>query len=485
MVSPQKISSYLRKPFELDANAETELRGLIKEYPYFNNAWLLLARSLHNQKSDRFAEVLPQAAMQAGDRSLLYKLVNIDEADAADLIKQAEQTAPEQPQVVDAVAAIESLPQTEPIAVAEEPVAMAVEAESAIQAIEIAPEPHNEEAEKMASAYDEFLGAASEENKNVEFEHFEIAPTVAAEPASITTWGDDTAEEEFELQVADHLDNDGDGVIVPSPSVDTSEESFELAMLDTIATQHDEVVAEADLYNTEEDFVLDIAEKVAELESEAYTAAFEPEITAVPEPEEELQAPVEEMQPIAFKLSPPTTETPAPVAIPEAEETQEASVLITQGTFFEWLEQLKKHTPEKQAAETTSTTPIVNDVIPAPTAPVETPVTTPPVILAVETPTPTPAAPVKKSNVDDIISRFIAINPTISRPKTEFFNPLIKSKESDTMNDDLATETLAKIYRSQNLVERAMDVYVRLMAKYPEKAAEYQKAIDEMIDEEG
>ncbi|MDL5049872.1 hypothetical protein QQ054_28065 [Oscillatoria amoena NRMC-F 0135] len=53
------------------------------------------------------------------------------------------------------------------------------------------------------------------------------------------------------------------------------------------------------------------------------------------------------------------------------------------------------------------------------------------------------------------------------------------------MNDDLATETLAKIYRSQNLVERAMDVYVRLMAKYPEKAAEYQKAIDEMIDEEG
>lgn len=482
MVSPQKISSYLRKPFELDATAETELRGLIKEYPYFNNAWLLLARSLHNQKSNRFAEVLPQAAMQAGDRSLLYKLVNIDEADAADLIKQAEQTATQQPQVVEAAAAIEPLPQIEPIVVAEEPVAIAVEAEPAIQAIEIEPKPLNEEAEKMASAYDEFFGAASEENKNADFEHFEITPTVAAEPANVTAWGDDNTEEEFELQVADHLDDDGDGIVVPLPSVDTSEESFELTMLDTIASQHEEVVAEADLYNTEEDFVLDIAEKVAELESEAYTAAFEPEITAQPEPEEELQAPVEEMQPIAFKLSPAISETPAPVEIHEA-ETQEASVLITPGTFFEWLEQLKKHTPEKQVEETIS--PIANDVIPAPTAPVETPVTKPPVILAVETPAPTPATPVKKSNVDDIISRFIAINPTISRPKTEFFNPLIKSKESDTMNDDLATETLAKIYRSQNLVERAMDVYVRLMAKYPEKAAEYQKAIDEMIDEEG
>lgn len=482
MVSPQKISSYLRKPFELDATAETELRGLIKEYPYFNNAWLLLARSLHNQKSNRFAEVLPQAAMQAGDRSLLYKLVNIDEADAADLIKQAEQTATQQPQVVEMAAAIEPLPQIEPIVVAEEPVAIAVEAEPAIQAIEIEPKPQNEEAEKMASAYDEFFGAASEENKNADFEHFEITPTVAAEPANVTAWGDDNTEEEFELQVADHLDDDGDGIVVPLPSVDTSEESFELTMLDTIASQHEDVLAEADLYNTEEDFVLDIAEKVAELESEAYTAAFEPEITAQPEPEEELQAPVEEMQPIAFKLSPAISETPAPVEIHEA-KTQEASVLITPGTFFEWLEQLKKHTPEKQVEKTIA--PIVNDVIPAPTAPVETPVTKPPVILAVETPAPTPATPVKKSNVDDIISRFIAINPTISRPKTEFFNPLIKSKESDTMNDDLATETLAKIYRSQNLVERAMDVYVRLMAKYPEKAAEYQKAIDEMIDEEG
>ncbi|MDL5049871.1 hypothetical protein QQ054_28060 [Oscillatoria amoena NRMC-F 0135] len=394
MVSPQKISSYLRKPFELDATAETELRGLIKEYPYFNNAWLLLARSLHNQKSNRFAEVLPQAAMQAGDRSLLYKLVNIDEADAADLIKQTEQTAPQQPQVAETVAAVESLPQIEPIVVAEEPVAMAVEAEPVIQAIEREPEPQNEEAEKMASAYDEFFGAASAENKNADFEHFEITPAVAAEPVNVTAWGDDNTEEEFELQVADHLDDDGDGVVVPSPSVDTSEESFELTMLDTIASQHEEVVAEADLYNTEEDFVLDIAEKVAELESETYTAAFEPEITAQPEPEEELQAPVEEMQPIAFKLSPAISETPAPVEIHKAEETQEASVLITPSTFFEWLEQLKKHTPEKQANETSA--PIVNDVIPAPTVPVETPVTSAPVILAVETPAPTPATPVKK-----------------------------------------------------------------------------------------
>lgn len=484
MVSPQKISSYLRKPFELDANAETELRGLIKEYPYFNNAWLLLARSLHNQKSDRFAEALPQAAMQAGDRSLLYKLVNIDEAEAADLIQQPAQTIPAPQQEIEEIAAIPLSSETAPVVATEEPVTMAAEAEAVIQTAEIAPEPQNEAAEKMASVYDEIFGATSEENKNAEFEHFEITPIVTAEPTKFAAW-EDTTEEEFELQIADHLDDDGDGVIAPSPSVDTSEESFELSMLDTIATQHEEVVAEADLYNTEEDFVLDIAEKVTELEGEVSIATFEPEVIAQPEPQEEIQAPVEEMQPIAFKLSPPLDEIPAPIIeTPEVEETQEASVLITPGTFFEWLEQLKKHTPEKQQEKDT-VVPIVTDVIPAPTAPADTFVDAPPVIIAAEPPATTPTAPVKKSNVDDIISRFIAINPTISRPKTEFFNPLIKSKESDTMNDDLATETLAKIYRGQNLVERAMDVYVRLMAKYPEKAAEYQKAIDEMIDEEG
>ncbi len=481
MVSPQKISSYLRKPFELDANAETELRSLIKEYPYFNNAWLLLARSLHNQKSDRFAEALPQAAMQAGDRALLYKLVNIDEADAAELIKHPEQTPVVEPQINETVAAVAPMPEISSVTVAEtsvieEPVIEDSAAETTQQIVE--PEPQNEAAEKIASAYDEIFGATSEENKNTEFEHFEITPTVAAEPTKIAAW-DDSNDDEFELQIADHLDADEDGIIVPSPSVDTSEESFELSMLDNISAQHEEVIAEADLYNTEEEFVLDIAEKMAGLESEAPTAIFEPEVIAQPEPQEEVQAPVEEMQPIAFKLS-PAEEKPTPVQEPVVEEIHEASVLITPGTFFEWLEQLKKHTSEKKTEEVAVVTDAIDTPIPSP---IVLP-TTQPIIIAVETPDPiVAAAPVKKSNVDDIISRFIAINPTISRPKTEFYNPLVKSKESDTMNDDLATETLARIYRSQNLVERAMDVYVRLMAKYPEKAAEYQKAIDEMIDE--
>jgi hypothetical protein len=44
----------------------------------------------------------------------------------------------------------------------------------------------------------------------------------------------------------------------------------------------------------------------------------------------------------------------------------------------------------------------------------------------------------------------------------------------------LATETLAKIYRSQNLHERAIDVYERLIKLHPSKAEEYRNTINEI-----
>ncbi len=93
MVSPQQFSSYLRKPYDLDVSAEANLRSILQQHPYFSNAHLLLARSLHNQKSPAFDDALKQAAMFAGERPLLYKLVNIDEKEAAPLEKNFDSPA--------------------------------------------------------------------------------------------------------------------------------------------------------------------------------------------------------------------------------------------------------------------------------------------------------------------------------------------------------------------------------------------------------
>jgi len=82
LVNPQQVSSYIRKPYALDKEAEVQLREIIKEYPYFNNAWLLLARCLHNQNNPKFQETLKQASMYGGNRALLYKLVNVDAGEA-------------------------------------------------------------------------------------------------------------------------------------------------------------------------------------------------------------------------------------------------------------------------------------------------------------------------------------------------------------------------------------------------------------------
>jgi len=41
----------------------------------------------------------------------------------------------------------------------------------------------------------------------------------------------------------------------------------------------------------------------------------------------------------------------------------------------------------------------------------------------------------------------------------------------------LATETLAKIYTEQNLNDKAIEIYKRLIKVYPSKKAEYKAAI--------
>lgn len=493
MVSPQKISSYLRKPYELDAEAEQELRSLLKDTHYFANAWLLMARSLHNQQSPLFDDALKQAAMYAGDRKLLYALVNLaDKQTAAVPLDIFTPGAPAAPPVTT---------QEVPVAKFEETIA--------------SHEPTNEQ-EKVASAYEEFFGASSaDKNENVttEFETFEIEPPVIAD--------DIHTEEDFELDLGEHLDGDHDGIIRTTPDEEHTEEAFELEIADHLVDKYS-AAQPADEHN-EEEFALAMDNHFEE-DEEFYTPidhqdenplgggaeyteeipAFEAPGTQIPEApgimaeeEEEEEQPAETApvaqeaevpatadetenietagqtlnEPIAFKL-----ETKEPYTSPVAERTAPpAETEKEPANFYEWLQQLKstKDTSEKK-----------NDFVeraasaPEPKVTSEPAEHTPADTKTVDAATPPP--PTGKPNVDDIISRFINLNPTISRPKAEFYNPVVKAKDSDTERDDLATETLAKIYLKQNLTEKAVATYEKLKTLHPEKAAYFQSAIDEV-----
>ena len=69
----------------------------------------------------------------------------------------------------------------------------------------------------------------------------------------------------------------------------------------------------------------------------------------------------------------------------------------------------------------------------------------------------------------ELIDKFIREEPKISRPKTEFFSPINKAKQSVADDITFVSETLAKIYVLQGNYAKAILAYENLRLKYPEK----------------
>ena len=76
----------------------------------------------------------------------------------------------------------------------------------------------------------------------------------------------------------------------------------------------------------------------------------------------------------------------------------------------------------------------------------------------------------KKLSRKELIDKFITENPSISRPKAEFYNPISVAQNSIIDQENIVSETLAKIYEQQGYVEKAISIYQKLGLKYPEKS---------------
>jgi len=69
------LKRYINHPDALNKDSLNDLFELSKEFPYFQIAWVLLAKNLHILDDHRFDEVIKKAATYANDRARLQQII--------------------------------------------------------------------------------------------------------------------------------------------------------------------------------------------------------------------------------------------------------------------------------------------------------------------------------------------------------------------------------------------------------------------------
>ncbi len=89
----------------------------------------------------------------------------------------------------------------------------------------------------------------------------------------------------------------------------------------------------------------------------------------------------------------------------------------------------------------------------------------------------------KSKSKNELIEKFIYNAPSITRRQSEFYNPLELAKQSIVDQENIVSETLAKIYNDQGYKAKAIKIYHKLSLKYPEKSSYFAAQIQKIEKE--
>ena len=88
----------------------------------------------------------------------------------------------------------------------------------------------------------------------------------------------------------------------------------------------------------------------------------------------------------------------------------------------------------------------------------------------------------EESEKTEMANDFIEKIPTIKVKKNKFFSPTETAKSSIIENEELVTETLARVYLEQEYFEKAIESYKKLSLKYPKKSSFFADQINLIND---
>jgi len=84
---------------------------------------------------------------------------------------------------------------------------------------------------------------------------------------------------------------------------------------------------------------------------------------------------------------------------------------------------------------------------------------------------------------EELIEKFIKEEPSISRPRADFFDPVKVARSSTQEQEGLVSETLARIHVLQGNIEKAIEIYRKLSLNFPEKSAYFAAQITKISTE--
>lgn len=88
-MNTEQIYQYIKRPEQLEIQYLEELYLLVKEYPYFQTAWMLHLKNLHILNDHRFENSLKKAAVHISDRGKLMQYINQGQSSRSRPIAQA------------------------------------------------------------------------------------------------------------------------------------------------------------------------------------------------------------------------------------------------------------------------------------------------------------------------------------------------------------------------------------------------------------